>query len=82
VDIWHGSNWEWPESATEVPQALLHVWDDVALQWAREISEHPTVTATVARDVEIQRQLKDEPRGPRCTALVRESLTLRTAPML
>ena len=82
LDIWHGSNWEWPEYAAEVPQALLNLWDDVALQWARDISEHPTVTAKVARYVEIHRQLKDEPRGPRRTALVRESVVLRTAPML
>jgi hypothetical protein len=51
------------------------------LQWAREVSEHPTVTK-VARYVEIQRKLKDEPRGPRRTALVRESFALRTTPML
>jgi hypothetical protein len=52
------------------------------LQWARDISEHLTVTAKVARYVEIERNLKDEPRGPRRTALVRESVALRTAPML
>ena len=23
LDIWHGSNWEWPEYAAEIPQALL-----------------------------------------------------------
>ena len=23
LDIWHGSNWEWPEYAGEIPQALL-----------------------------------------------------------
>jgi hypothetical protein len=49
---------------------------------AREVSAHPTVTAKVARYIEIHRQLKDEPRGSRRTALVRESLALRTAPML
>jgi hypothetical protein len=82
LDIWHGSKREWPEYAAEIPQALLNLWDDVALQWARDISEHPPVTAKVARYVEIHRQLKDEPRGPRRSALVRESLALRTAPML
>ena len=30
LDVWHGSNWEWPEYAAEVPQALLNLWDDVA----------------------------------------------------
>jgi hypothetical protein len=81
LDIWHGSNWEWPEYAAEIPQALLNLWDDVALQWARDVSEHPTVAARLARHVAIQRQLKDEPRGPRRTTLVRESFALRTAPL-
>jgi hypothetical protein len=61
LDIWHGSNWEWPEYAADVPPALLNLWDDVALQWARDISEHPTVTAKIARYVEIER------RAPRAT---------------
>ena len=78
LDIWHGSNWEWLEYAAEVPQELLSLWDDVALRWARDVSEHPTVAAKVARYVEIHRELKAEPRGPRRTALVRESFALRT----
>jgi hypothetical protein len=82
LDIWHGSNWEWPEYAAEVPKELLNLWDDVALQWARDVSDHPTVAARRARYVEIHRELKDEPRGPRRTALVRESFALRTGPML
>ena len=77
-NIWHGSNWEWLEYAAEVPQELLSLWDDVALRWAREASEHPTVSAKVARYVEIHRELKAEPRGARRTALVRESFALRT----
>jgi len=39
LDIWHGSNLEWIEYAFEVPQSLLDLWDDVALDWAREVSE-------------------------------------------
>ena len=48
LDMWHGSNREWPEYATEIPQELLNVWDDVALQWVREVPDHPTVAANVA----------------------------------
>jgi hypothetical protein len=50
---------------TPRPQELLNLWDDVALQWAREVSEHPTVVEKVARYVAIHRELKNEPRGPR-----------------
>ena len=64
LDIWYGSNWEWLEYAVEVPRELLSLWDDVALQWAREVSEHPAVVDKVARYVAIQRELKAEPRGP------------------
>ncbi len=43
LDVWHGSNLEWIAYAVAVPQELLGLWDDVALQWAREVSEHPAV---------------------------------------
>ncbi len=82
LDIWHGSNWEWLEYAVEAPRELLSLWDDVALAWARGVSEHPTVAANVARYVAIHRELKTEPRGPRRTTLVRESFALRTTPIL
>ncbi len=70
------------EYAVEVPRELLSLWDDVALQWAREVSEHPAVVDKVARYVAIQRALKAEPRGLRRSALVRESFALKTTPIL
>ncbi len=81
LDIWHGSNLEWLEYAAAVPQELLSLWDEVALQWAREISEYPTVTQKVARYVAIHRELKSEPRGPRRSALVHESFALKRTPI-
>jgi tetratricopeptide (TPR) repeat protein len=77
LDVWHGSNLEWIEYAVAVPQELLGLWDDVALQWAREVSEHPTVTQKVVRYVVIHRELKSELRGSRRSALVCESFTLK-----
>ncbi len=77
LDIWHGSNLAWIECAVELPQELLDLWDDVALQWAREVSEHPTVVEKVARYVAIHRELKSEPPGPRRSALVHESFGLK-----
>ena len=82
LDIWHGSNLEWIEYAVEVPQELLSLWDDVALRWAREVSEHPVVVEKVARYVAIHRELKSEPRGPRRSALVHESLALKKTAVL
>lgn len=77
LDIWHGSNLERIDYAVEVPQALLNLWDEVALQWAREVSEHPVVVEKVARYVAIHRELKSEPPGPRRSALVHESFDLK-----
>jgi len=77
LDIWHGSNFEWIEYALELPQELLDLWDDVALQWARDVSEHPAVVEKVAPYVAIHWELKSEPRGPRRTALVNEAFALK-----
>jgi hypothetical protein len=77
LDIWHGSNFEWIEYAFELPQELLDLWDDVALQWARDVSEHPAVVEKVARYVAIHRELESEPRGPRRAALVDEAFALK-----
>ena len=77
LDIWHGSNLAWIEYAVEVPQDLLNLWDDVALRWAREVSEHPAVVERVGRYVAIHRELKREPSGPRRSALVDEAIALK-----
>jgi tetratricopeptide (TPR) repeat protein len=77
LDIWHGRNLEWIEYAVEVPQELLNLWDDVALQWAREVSEHPAVVEKVARYIAIHRDLKSEPPGSRRSALVDEAFALK-----
>lgn len=77
LDIWRGSNLGWIEYAVEVPKELLNLWDDVALQWAREVSEHSAVVEKVARCVAIHRELKSEPPGPRRSALVHESFALK-----
>jgi tetratricopeptide (TPR) repeat protein len=77
LDISHGSNLAWIEYVLEIPQELLSLWDEAALQWAREVSEHPVVVEKVARYVAIHRALKSEPRGPRRSALVDESFALK-----
>jgi len=61
------------------PQELLNLWGDDALQWAREVSEHPVVVEKVGRYVAIHRELKGERSGPRRSALVHESFDLKTA---
>ena len=81
LDIWHGSNWEWMEYAMEIPPELLGLWDDVAREWAHDVSDNPAVLDKVERYTAIHLALKAEPRGPRRTALVRESFALKTTPI-
>ncbi len=77
LDVWHGSNFEWIGYAVAAPQELLSLWDDGALQWVLEVSEHPAVVEKVARYVAIHRELKSEARGQRRSALVHESFALK-----
>ncbi len=77
LDIWHGSNLEWIEYAHDIPQELIDLWDDQALSWAQEVSEHPEVVEKVMRYIEIQRELNTERPGARRSALVDESYALR-----
>ena len=82
LDIWHGSNLGWIEYAVEIPRELLSLWDDVALQWAREVSKNPVIVEKVAHYVAIHRELKSEPSGPRRTALVNEAFALKKTVIL
>lgn len=59
-DIGHGSNLAWIANAVEVPHELPGLWDDFALKWAREVSEHPAVVERVAQYVAIHRELKTD----------------------
>lgn len=79
LDIWHSNNFELVDYAVDVPGELLNLWDDVAMQWAQEVMGHPAVVEKVTRYVEIHRELKNEPPGPRRSALVNESFTLKKA---
>ena len=38
------------EYAVEIPRELLSLWDDVALQWAREVSKNPVVAYSAERE--------------------------------
>ncbi len=77
LDIWHGSNWAQKDFVEYVPPEIWAVWDAPALQWAAETYDSPELRQIRARYIEIQRQLKSEPRGPRRNELVGELFRLR-----
>jgi len=61
LDIWHSSNLGRIEYAVEEPKEFLNLRDDVALQWAREVSERSDMVEKVERYVAIHRVLKSAP---------------------
>lgn len=76
LDIWHGSNIDRRDYLEYIPAEFLALWDDKALQWAKETYHSPKLSQVQERYIEIYRQLKDEPRGPKRSQLVQEASSL------
>lgn len=76
LDIWHGSNIDRKDYLSYIPPELLSLWDEAALQWARETYDSAKFSQVRERYIEIHRQLKDEPRGSKRSQLVREAFSL------
>jgi hypothetical protein len=76
LDIWHRSNIDRRDYLGYIPPEILALWDDAALQWAGETYHHPKLSQVRERYIEIYRQLKDEPRGPKRSQLVQEAFNL------
>jgi hypothetical protein len=77
LDIWHGSNYEEKGFLGYVPREIWVLWDVPALHWAAETYDSPELSLVRERYIEILRQLKSEPRGPRRNELVDELFRLR-----
>lgn len=77
LDIWHGSNLDEKSYLQYIPPEIFKLWDEAALQWARETYHSPKLRQVRERYIEIYRQLKTEPRGPKRTQLVQEASRLQ-----
>ena len=77
LDIWHGSNLEEKDFVSYVPREIWGLWDARALLWAAETYNSPKLRLIRERYIEILRQLKSEPVGPRRSELVNELFRLR-----
>jgi hypothetical protein len=73
LDIWHGANWKEPDYIAYGDVALFALWDQAALAWARDVYQSTWFEEIRARYIEINRQLKQEPVGPRRKHLVEKS---------
>ncbi|HXV97972.1 MAG TPA: hypothetical protein VEC93_06080 [Anaerolineae bacterium] len=76
LDIWHGSNLDRRDYLEYIPPEILALWDEAALQWARETYHSPKLSQVRQRYIEIYRQLKDERPGPIRSQLVQEAFSL------
>lgn len=76
LDIWHGTNYAEKDYLLFAPRQVFALWDDKALRWARETYSNPAFRQIRERYIEIYRQLKDEPPGPRRSQLVEEAFRL------
>lgn len=76
LDIWYGSNIAWPDYVDDLPPEFFDIWTSAEREWARQLytSEHFTKVRT--QYIDIESQLRDEPRGPRRSQLVDEAADL------
>jgi len=77
LDIWQGSNLERQEYLQYAPPEVWRLWDEPALQWARDLYTSPEFSQARARYISIYRELKEERPGPRRSQLVREAFDLQ-----
>lgn len=77
LDIWHGSNIKEKAYLEYIPPEIFELWDEAALQWAKETYDSPELRLVRERYIEIYRSLKTEPAGPKRSQLVREARNLQ-----
>ncbi len=76
LDIWHGSSDEVLSYLEYVPDDYFSIWGRKELEWASRLYRSPEFQVVLSRYVEIQRELKDEPPGPKRSRLVEEASAL------
>ncbi|MCP4602199.1 MAG: hypothetical protein GY847_17065 [Proteobacteria bacterium] len=76
-DIWHGSNLAEKNYVQYVPPELFELWDEQALQWAKETYHSSKFCQVRERYIEIYEQLKNERPGPKRSQLVEQAFRLQ-----
>jgi hypothetical protein len=78
LDVWHGTNIAEKGYLEYWPPEIWALWDDAALEWARESYDSDEFRRVRDRYIEIREQLDSEPVGPRRSRLVDEMYRLMT----
>ncbi len=76
LDMWHGSNIDWPEYVDSLPTEFFDIWTGAEQEWARQLYDSESFTTIRCEYIDIETQLGDEPRGPRRSQLVKEASDL------
>jgi hypothetical protein len=76
LDMWHPSNLTDKAYSDSVPDALLRLWDPVALHWAHTVYRSAPMQRVRRRYIAIYHQLQTEPVGPTRSRLVDEAFRL------
>ena len=76
LDIWHGSNYEDIEYLSYLPPIAMELCTEEELDWISRQYNSEKFTAIRERYIDIQRQLKTEPCGPKRTELVERASKL------
>jgi tetratricopeptide (TPR) repeat protein len=77
LDIWHGSNWAEKDYVGYASPEIWALWDAPALTWAEATYTSAEFQRIRNRYIDIEKQLKTEPRGPRRSELVNTSSKLK-----
>ena len=77
LDLWHGSNWEEKLYLQYAPDEIRSLWDEEALDWARDTYASDEFRRVRAKYISLSEELKTKPTGSRRERLVSELLRLR-----
>ena len=76
-DMWHSSTYSEQGYVQLIPSELFGLWDKEAKDWAKRLYESEGMKKIRNRYIEIFKQLKSEPVGPKRSQLVKEASTLK-----
>ena len=76
LDIWHGSSDEHSWHLQYIPEEYFSIWNDEERAWISDLHRSPVIQEPRARHIDIHRELRNLPPGPRRSQLVREASAL------
>ncbi len=76
-NIWHGTNLAEKSYVGYAPPEIFTLWDEAAIDWARQTYQSPKFRAVRDRYVLLSEQLQSERPGPKRSQIVQEMYQLK-----